>query len=85
MPPAFAWSQAYSFATSVANFFAIPALPDERSSEADDDNETFGTAACAATGAAGATTINDRPGPQSRSVVGGPLVVFTRIDVDSVA
>ena len=86
LPPAFAWSHAYSLATSFANFFAMPAVPDaavdgaERSSDADDDNET-----CAATGAAGATTINDRPGPQSRSVVGGPLVVFTRIDVDSVA
>ena len=57
LPLAFAWSHAYSFATSVANFFAMPALPDaaaERSSEADDDNET-----CAATGAAGATTVNE--------------------------
>ena len=68
LPPAFAWSHAYSFATSVANFFAMPpALPDaaaERSSEADDDDET-----CAATGAAGATTINDRPGPRRRGTV----------------
>ena len=46
----------------------MPAVPDaaadgaERSREAD-DNETFGTAAGAATGAAGATTVNDRPGP----------------------
>ena len=53
LPPAFAWSHAYSFATSFANFFAMPAVPDaaadgaERSSDADDDNET-----CAATGAA---------------------------------
>ena len=45
----------------------MPAVPDaaadgaERSIDADDDNETFGTA-CAA-GAAGATTVNERPGP----------------------
>ena len=54
LPPAFAWSHAYSFATSVANFFAMPAVPDaaaEVSIDAD-DNETFGTAACVATGAA---------------------------------
>ena len=65
LPPAFAWSQAYSFATSVANFFAMPAVPDaaaEVSIDAD-DNETFGTAAGVATGAAGATTVNERPGP----------------------
>ena len=69
LPPAFAWSHAYSFATSVANFFAMPALPDaaaETSSDADDDNETLGggnTAFCVATGAAGATTVKERPGP----------------------
>ena len=69
LPPAFAWSQAYSFATSFANFFAMPAVPDaaaEVSIDAD-DNETLGTAACAAipaTGAAGATTVKDRPGPR---------------------
>ena len=43
----------------------MPAVPDaatEVSIDAD-DNETFGTAACAATGAAGATTVNERPGP----------------------
>ena len=67
LPPAFAWSHAYSFATSFANFFAMPAVPDaatgdaERSSEADDDNET-----CVATGATGATTVNERPGPMLR-------------------
>ena len=71
LPPAFDWSKAYSFATSDANFFAMPAVPDaaaEVSIDAD-DNETFGTAACVATGAAGATTINDRPGPRRRGTV----------------
>ena len=65
LPPAFAWSHAYSFATSVANFFAMPALPDAADVSSDaDDNETLGTAAGVATGAAGATTVNDRPGPR---------------------
>ena len=71
LPPAFAWSHAYSFATSFANFFAMPAVPDaaaEVSIDAD-DNETLGTAAGVATGAAGATTINDRPGPRRRGTV----------------
>ena len=37
-----------------------------RSSDVDDESETLGggsTAYCVATGAAGATTVNDRPGP----------------------
>ena len=54
-----------AFLITFANFFAMPAVPDaatgdaERSSEADDDNET-----CVATGATGATTVNERPGPR---------------------
>ena len=52
----------------------MPAVPDaaadaavsEMSSDADDDNETPAAAATrvgVATGAAGATTVNERPGP----------------------
>ena len=73
LPPAFAWSHAYSFATSFANFFAMPAVPDAAAEVSidDDDSETFGTAGVArlATGAAGATTVNDRPGPRRRGTV----------------
>ena len=49
LPPAFAWSHAYSFATSVANFFAMPAVPDAAAEVSidDDDSETFGTAGVA--------------------------------------
>ena len=75
----------------------MPAVPDaaadvpdaaaETSSEADDDNETLGavgggsTAYCVATGAAGATTVNDRPGPSLWGTVARivwPEGTFTR-------
>ena len=75
----------------------MPAVPDaaadvpdaaaETSSEADDDNETLGavgggsTAYCVATGAAGATTVNERPGPRRWGTVARivwPDGTFTR-------
>ena len=68
----------------------MPAVPDaaadgaERSSDVDDESETLGggsTAYCVATGAAGATTVNDRPGPSLWGTVARivwPEGTFTR-------